>query len=290
VWSAVGVSLPGPSGQSRRFHILSRGGRSEPLKFSVVVPSLNQGQFLETCLKSILGQAGDFEIECIVMDGGSTDESVAILERLERSGQTPSRSLHWSSGPDGGQSDAINSGFSLATGDLLAYLNCDDRYITGALELVHEAFSRNPDAQWLTGYCRVVDTYGSEIQRGVTAYRNFWLRRYSFTAIRALNFIAQPATFWRRSAAERVGTFDESLSYTMDYDYWLRVSALGAPMLLREYLAEFRIHDQSKGATAYVKQFREDYQTFLRTSPGAALRLFHRLHNAAVVSAYRILK
>ncbi len=263
---------------------------AKALKFTIVVPSLNQGQFLDTCLTSILGQTGDFEVECIVADGGSRDDSVAVLERFERTAQTPTRTLTWTSGPDAGQSDAINKGLARAKGDVLAYLNCDDLYTSGTLQKVQGAFSEHRDASWLTGYCRVIDTNGREIQRGVTAYRNFWLRHYSSTTIRALNFIAQPATFWRRSAAEHAGRFDESLSYTMDYDYWLRISALGAPILLRDYLAEFRIHDQSKGATAYVKQFQEDYTTFLRTAPGPALRLFHRLHNTAVVAAYRILK
>ena len=260
------------------------------MKFSVVVPSLNQAPFIAEGVRSVLDQTGDFEVECIVIDGGSTDGSVDILRDIAASRLPAGRALHWVSEPDRGQADAINKGFRSATGEILAYLNCDDRYRPDTIQRVAEALRLAPQAAWLTSYCRVVDAEGNEIQRGVTAYRNFWLRRYSYTALRMLNFVAQPATFWRRSAAAQAGPFDETLSYTMDYDYWLRLGRISDPLVIREYLADFRIHGQSKSGTAYVKQFREDYATFLRSRPGLGLRAFHRLHNALVVTAYRVLK
>lgn len=261
------------------------------MKFSVIVPSLNQGRFVAEGVRSVLGQEpGEFDVECIVVDGGSTDGSVDVLHEIASSPMPARRTLRWTSEPDRGQADAINKGMARATGDVLAYLNCDDRYEAGTLHRVADAFQAAPDLPWLTGYCHIVNADGREIQRGVTAYRNFWLRRYSHTALRMLNFIAQPATFWRRSAAESVGAFDEALAYTMDYDYWLRLGRIGAPVVVREYLADFRLHGQSKSGTAFQKQFREDYGTFLRSNPGLPLRAFHRLHNALVVSAYRFLK
>lgn len=264
--------------------------RRNAVKFSVVVPSLNQAQFIAEGVHSIVGQEGHFELECVVVDGGSTDGTVEILRELAASAMPPRRSLLWTSERDRGQADAINKGMARATGEVLAYLNCDDRYAPDALQRVEYALASAPTAAWLTGYCRIVNARGHEMQKGVTLYRNVWLRHYSFTALRMLNFIAQPATFWRRSAAESVGTFDEALAYTMDYDYWLRLGRLGAPVVVREYLADFRLHGQSKSGTAFQKQFREDYGTFLRSSPGLPLRAFHRLHNALVVSAYRFLK
>jgi GT2 family glycosyltransferase len=105
-----------------------------------------------------------------------------------------------------------------------------------------------------------------------------------------LNFIAQPATFWRRSALVSSGLFDETLHYALDYDYWLRLSATSPPVIIDEELAEFRIHGASKGGSRFDRQFEEDYQTACRYTNNSWIRGFHRMHNAAIVLAYRFLK
>jgi len=260
------------------------------LKFSIVVPSLNQAQFLRDTLASIVNGQHGVELQCIVQDGGSTDESVAVLRSFEPIASAAGIELEWRSEKDNGQADAINRGLQRATGDVVAYLNSDDRYVPGALKRVAQAFTMNPEAAWVTGDCRIIDAAGNEIQRGVRAYRRFWLKRYSRNRLLMLNFIAQPATFWRRSALASLGLFDEKLHYTMDYDYWLRLSAASAPVILDEVLAEFRIHGASKGGSRFDRQFDEDYRTGCRYTGNRWIRGFHRLHNAAIVLAYRFLK
>jgi Glycosyltransferases involved in cell wall biogenesis len=258
------------------------------LKISVVVPSLNQARFLPQTLRSILKQTGtNFSVECIVIDGGSSDGSCEIIAAHAA---TPGVDLKWTSDPDDGQAGAINRGLRLATGDVLAYLNSDDCYVPGTLAKLAAAFEANSELLWVTGDCAIVDEEGVEIQRVVRAYRRWWLRRFSRTRLTMLNFIAQPATFWRREAMERAGLFDARLHYTMDYDYWLRLSALRAPHYIDQLLAQFRIHGGSKGGSRYKQQFQEDYVTACRYTDSAIIRAFHRLHNAAIVFAYGVLK
>lgn len=259
-------------------------------KVSIVVPSFNQARFLTTTLDSILSQRADFTLECIVMDGGSTDGSVDVIRAAAERAAASGVSFHWTSERDAGQADAIMRGMARATGDVLAYLNSDDLYLDGTLDAIVRAFDADPALAWVTGDCRLVDDHGREIQRGVRAYRRFWLRRYTRRRLLLLNFIAQPATFWRRSAMERIGTFDAELRYTMDYDYWLRLSTLGAPVVLERALAEFRIHGASKGGSRFREQFDEDYRVVCRYTGSKVLRALHRLHNALVVTAYRVLK
>lgn len=260
------------------------------VKFSVVVPSFNQVRFLRRALESLLIQRPDVDLECIVMDGGSEDGSVDEIRRFALAAAERGIGVHWQSGRDGGQAAALRSGMSRATGDVHAYLNSDDCYLPGALRRVRDAFESDPSAMWVTGDCRIVDSEGREIQRSVRAYKRYWARRYTRTRLHLLNFIAQPATFWRRDAADRVGEFDARLHYTMDYDYWLRLAGLGAPAYVDEAVAEFRIHGESKGGSSYREQFREDFATLMRYESRPVVRAVHRAHNAAIVAAYRWLK
>lgn len=260
------------------------------MKFSIVVPSLNQAQYLSDTLNSIINGQHGVDLQCIVQDGGSTDDSVAVLRSFEPIALANGIDLEWRSEKDNGQADAINRGLLRATGDIVAYLNSDDRYVPGALTRVAETFAVHPEATWATGDCRIIDAVGNEIQRGVRAYRRFWLERYSRSRLLMLNFIAQPATFWHRSALGRSGLFDEQLHYTLDYDYWLRLSATMAPITIDDALAEFRVHGASKGGSRFDRQFEEDYRTACRYTRSRWIRGFHRLHNAAVVLAYRFLK
>lgn len=257
------------------------------MRVSVIVPSFNQGRFLEKSLESIFLQKGSFELECIVMDGGSSDSSVEIIRRFERRAPEANISFQWRSEKDGGQAAALNEGLARSSGEIVAYLNSDDLYSPGAIAEAVACFEREPHRAWVTGLSRIIDAEGNEIQKGVSAYRNLWLRSYSYRRLCMLNFIVQPTTFWRRSSA---GTFDVSLRYTMDYDYWLRLGRVGAPALVPRETASFRIHDESKGGASYRAQFREDYETVCRYTGDRLIRAFHRLHNALVVTAYRFLK
>ena len=250
-------------------------------KISVITPSYNQAQFIEQTIQSVLSQ-GYPNLEYIVMDGGSTDGTLEILRKY-------ADHLYWVSEPDRGQSHAINKGFARASGDVLAFLNSDDLYEPGALLSVGSYFAAHPEVFWLTGWCRTIDAQGKEIRRLSTWYKMFWLLFRSYTVLLVLDYISQPATFWRREVIDKVGGFDESLHYAMDYDYSLRVGKYYKLSVLNHFIARFRVHAFSKaGATAHT-QFDADLNITYRHTNAVLLRLLHSWHNSLIVMIYRLL-
>jgi glycosyltransferase involved in cell wall biosynthesis len=226
------------------------------MKFSIITPSYNQGAFIERTIRSIHSQEGDFELEHLVMDGGSSDGTLAILRRHEDR-------LRWISGPDRGQSDAINKGVADTTGDLIAWLNSDDLYEPGALQAVAESYDAQP-FDWCFGNCRNIDEHDNEIRRAIARYKRYQARHYSFRHLIRRDFVSQPATFFSRAAYDRVGPIDLSLHYSMDYDYWLRLGRGSAPAFIDRTLASFRWHTQSKNGSLYRRAAWETFQTARR--------------------------
>jgi glycosyltransferase involved in cell wall biosynthesis len=251
---------------------------------SIITPSLNSARYLPEMMKSVLGQSGDFALEWIVVDGGSTDGTLAILESANDS------RLRWISEKDAGQTAAINKGLSLAKGEIVAWLNCDDRYMPGALDSVARAFAENPGVNWVVGRCEIIDSDGRPVRAQVTRYKNRKLDSFSFDALLALNMISQPAVFWRASFGREIGTLDESLFWTMDYDLWLRMARVCPPVIWRETLAQFRVHETSKSRGGHRPQFEEGYRVACRYATGAKGRLLHRLSVEKIVWGYRCLR
>ncbi len=257
---------------------------TERPKISIVTPSLNQVAFVERAVRSVLDQEGDFDLEHLVYDGGSTDGTLDVLRRFEGR-------LRLVVEPDTGQANAINKGLRAATGDVVGWLNSDDLLYPGALAAVAAAFRARPDAVWLHGGCEIVDEADRPIRRWVTAYKDFRCRRYSRRALLVENFVSQMTVFWRRSAMERIGWLDESMRLSFDYEYWLRLSGLGDPLYLPQRLAAFRWYTTSKSGSSFERQFREDREAFERHAPpGALLRWHKRLRTAQIVGAYRALR
>lgn len=253
-----------------------------PLRITVVTPSYNQAEFVGQTMRSVHEQDHP-DIEHIVMDGGSTDGSLEVLQEYANQATVVSE-------PDDGQTDAINKGLRRATGDIVCWLNSDDYFLPGALSTVAAYFQEHPDVMWVTGDCVIVDRDGSPIQQPVR-----WYKR----ALRALgprfflgftNAVAQPATFWRRELHDRLGLLDESLDYTMDYDWWLRLRDEGRPGTIGRPLAAFRIHDQSKSGSLYEQMFAEDYRTFSAHNRSRLLAAAHRAHNNLILAVYRRVK
>lgn len=224
------------------------------------MPSFNQVGYLETAIRSVLDQ-GYPNLELLVMDGGSTDGSVELLERYRDR-------LSFVSGRDGGQSAALNTGFSRVKGEVIGWLNSDDLYAPGALYAVGGHFSRNPDCEWLYGRCPIVDQNGKEIRRAITWYKERSLRKFSYRRLLFENFISQPAVFFRRRLLERVGLLDPNLHYAMDYDLWLRMSQVAPPHFLDLELACFRSSGDNKMSTGFDKSFREEYAVADKNSQG----------------------
>jgi glycosyltransferase involved in cell wall biosynthesis len=253
-------------------------------RISIVTPSLNQAAFLPRTLESVLSQRGDFELEYLVQDGGSTDGSAEILRRHEARVSVRIEK-------DAGQADAINRGLRRTTGEIIGWVNSDDLLLPGALARVADAFAANPGAAWLHGGCEIVDEHDRPIRRWITTYKDWRCRNYSRRALLVENFVSQMTVFWRRSAMEKIGLLDESLRYTFDYEYWLRLSALGDPLFVPERIAAFRWYTASKSGARFEEQFAEDYAVFRRHAPpGALLRLHKRLRTAQIVGAYRLLR
>lgn len=253
------------------------------MKISIVTPVLNQAEFLERTLQSVLNQSGDFTLEYLVMDGGSTDGTLDILRRYEGR-------LTWVSEPDAGQSDAINKGLRRASGDVLAWLNADDTYLPGALARVAAEWRAAPFA-WLFGNCRIVNTADAEIRRFITAYKVRQSRRYSYRRLLRRDFIPQPAVFFSRTAHEEVGALDRDLTYAMDYDYWLRLGRCWGPRYVNQFLAAFRWHPRSKTGAAYRAAAWETFQVARRHAiEGSRLDLcWHFVHYCALCVLYRFL-
>jgi len=206
--------------------------RDGPL-VSVVTPTLNQAQFIGATLRSVRAQTYP-RIEHIVVDGGSTDGTVATLERES---EAAAGRLQWQSGRDRGMYDAINKGLALAKGDLLAFLASDDVWMPWAVEAVVREFEAKPDLDLVFGDgIKVYTEDGAQRLRLFAPFDRVSLANYES--------LMQPAVFWRRQVTDRIGGFDANMRYVADLDYWLRAAADGARIAhLDEVVAIERIHD-----------------------------------------------
>jgi len=197
---------------------------------SVVTPSYQQGEFIERTLVSVSRQRG---VEHIVMDGGSTDGTLKILDRwCDR--------ITFSSGRDAGQTTAINAGLAQARGEILAYLNSDDVYYDGAIAHVVQAFSDHPEADVVYGDADIID--GDD-----RVLHSYPTEEWSLERLKLVCFLCQPAVFFRRRVFEQCGPFDARFDHCSDYEYWLRLAMCGMKFLhLPVKLAASRYHPRTK--------------------------------------------
>lgn len=251
-------------------------------KISIITPSYNQGKFIRQTIESVLSQNYP-NLEYIVMDGGSTDETISILKEYEGK-------IKWFSQKDKGQSDAINKGLKMATSDIVAWLNSDDYYMPGTLEKVGSYFAKHTEVQWVTGDYKIVDEQGKEIQSYVRIYKNI-LRALPFRpTLYIANYINQPSTFWRRKLLYEVGYINEQYHLCMDYDYWLRIYSKYPLSTLSGPLSAFRIHSTSKGKQLYAKQFEEEYDVAITNGSSRIQATLHAIHGKLINSIYSLIK
>jgi len=208
-----------------------------PPRISIVTPSFNHADYLEHTLKSVLDQNYP-NLEYIVQDGASTDETVSILERYQ------ARLACWRSEPDRGQSSALNLGFRRATGDILAYLNSDDLLLPGSLHHVAHYFSTHLEVDVIYGHRIIIDTDNSEVGRWV-------LPPHNDDVLAWVDFVPQETLFWRRAIWDKIGaSIDESFQFAMDWDLLLRFRDAGAGFVrLPRFLGAFLLHDLQKTKT-----------------------------------------
>jgi glycosyltransferase involved in cell wall biosynthesis len=221
---------------------------SQPL-VTVVTPSFNQGRFIRDTIESVLGQ--DYpHVEYLVIDGGSSDETVSILESY-------GDRVSWVSEPDRGQSDAINKGWRRARGEILAYLNSDDTYLPGAVTAAVAALQAHPEAAAVYGEGYHTDEAGQVIERYPT--EPFDMHRLAETC-----FICQPTVFLRYRAVQQVNYIDETHRYCMDYDLWIRLARVGSLYFLPRYQATTRLHAETKTLGQRAQMHAEILQTVYR--------------------------
>jgi glycosyltransferase involved in cell wall biosynthesis len=230
---------------------------------SIVTPSFNQARYLGRTIDSVLAQTYP-HIEYRVLDGGSTDGSLDVLRSY-------GDRVEWSSGPDRGQTDAINKGLGQSRGSIRAYLNSDDVLLPHAVERAVEHFLRHPECDVVYGRAR----YLSDDDRVLHPYITM---EYSFASLMERCCICQPATFWRTRIAERVGGFDESLDFAMDLDYWLRIDRAGGRIEhVPEELALTRVHPETKSKSARREVLAEVFAVCQRHGGHVHMHYFREL-------------
>lgn len=210
------------------------------MRITVVTPSYNQCQFLEETIESVLSQ-GIQDLEYIIMDGGSTDGSVEIIKKYAK------HLAYWQSQKDGGQTHAINAGFARATGDVLCWLNSDDRYMPGALALAEREFSADPRLQLLYGDYILSYPGDREVLKPKISFDfNICLHAYLM--------IPQASSFWTASLFRKIGGLNPEFQFAFDYDFFLRAGyeLRNQPASIKhvhQYLSKFRVHDASKSVS-----------------------------------------
>lgn len=258
---------------------------TRPPRITIVTPALNAEATIERTIRSVLDQ-GYGDLEHLVIDGGSTDGTLDIVERFDH--------VRVISEPDEGLSDALNKGLCRASGDLIGWLNADDLYLPGALDAVAAAFVADPDVAWITGHCRIIDGDDQEIRRPVTAYKTFLLRKYSFLSLLVQNFISAPATFVTPALIERIGLARLDQRYSMDYDLWLRAGRDRPPIVIDRELAAFRMAGNTLSLTGFERQFAE-HAAIARShaqarTPESAAASVNNFLSRLIVLIYRVMQ
>lgn len=244
------------------------------MRISIVVPSFNQGKFIRRTIDSILNQ-GYPDLELIVMDGGSTDETLSVLKSY-------GDQIIWQSAPDSGQTQAVNNGWKRATGQILGWVNSDDTLLPGALASVARCFQNQPDTRWLYGNCHYIDANDRIL--GDYPTHSFNLE----ALVRNVhNYIPQPAVFLRRDVLDQAGYLNEDLHYVMDLEYWLRLGLKSPAAYLDQEFACLRLHQDAKSVASFDKFSREltSVIEIFFTRPDLPENL-HRLKNISLTKAY----
>lgn len=208
------------------------------MKFSIITPSYAQGQYIRQNVESVLCQGWN-DLEHIVVDGGSRDETVDILHGYPH--------LKWVSEKDKGQADALNKGLRMATGDIVGWINSDDYYVGGTLKKVAEVFA-DPAVQWVIGDISLFEETSGEF----TAMKSPEVSWQSLQ--RNPDIVRQQGAFFRRDFLLQAGGWNTEFFMAMDFDLWTRLAKRSQPLMLGEQLAVFRIQKNQKSGLANLRR------------------------------------
>jgi glycosyltransferase involved in cell wall biosynthesis len=250
-------------------------------KISVITAVYNGEQYIRETVESILAQKGDFELEYIICDGQSIDRTLEILDEYKDSCKIISRK-------DESPQDAINYGMDLATGDIACWLNADDLFTPGALDMVVKGFNKYPERHWLYGKGYIMDSKGKQIRKPITFYKNLISFFYSWNILLCENFISQPSTFWRLDLWNEVKDLDCKYKAAWDYELWLNMAQKSRPIHLRKNLSGFRRHKTSISENNFEKQFNEEL-AIVRKHCNFIHYMIHAFNRWKITSIYKIL-
>ena len=244
---------------------------------SIVTPSFNQARFIEATIHSVLDQ--DYpEIEYIIVDGGSTDGSEALIRKYA------DRLSWWVSEPDRGQTDAINKGFARARGDVLAWINSDDTYQPGAVREAVDYLTSHTDAGLVYGNANYIDENGRVIGRFPAAQTDYARLRAGYV------HIPQQSAFFRASLWRQVGPLDPTFYFAMDYDLWVRLARLAPLHYHPRPWANFRLHSSGKSVISDDRCWPEMLRVHLREGGSRFSWLFFKAKIRPVLYGWMPLK
>ena len=252
-------------------------------KVSIVTPVFNNRRYVRQAIESVLSQKGDFEIEHIIKDGGSTDGTLEILD--EYAGQPAVKVI---AGQDRSLYHALRIGYEHATGDIGGFLCSDDFYAEGALARVLAGFEKYPNRDWLYGRCDIVDGASRPIRNLVTCYKNvagFWYNRWLLGCV---NYVNAPATFWRMRAWQALGGMTDKYKYAGDYAFWMELGLRTKGIALHERVASFRRAGESMSDRYYHDQFAEELE-IARKHTGPLAYAIHKLNVWGITGIYSLL-
>lgn len=241
-------------------------------RISIVTCSLNQSRFIEDAIRSVLAQ--DYPaLEYIIVDGGSTDGTLEIIQRYQR------HLAWWVSEEDKGQTDALVKGFRRSTGEVMGWLCSDDLLLPGTLKTVAEFFSREKDVAALFGDAVWIDDHDRIVgyKKEISFHRFIWLWSY--------NYLPQPSTFWRRGIYEQVGGLDRSYDLALDGDLWERFSRRGKIAHIPKVLSLMRRYPLQRNVLLRKQSDMEDNRYRLRALGRAAFPLEIPLRRLAARAA-----
>jgi glycosyltransferase involved in cell wall biosynthesis len=213
-------------------------------KISIITPSYNQGQYIEETILSVIGQNYP-NLEYIIIDGGSTDNSVEIIKKYEK------YLTYWVSEPDTGQSDAINKGFNIASGDILGWLNSDDLYLPGTLLFVVQNLNHQKEELLFGNAIHIVEQ--TPFASGSPSTE--WFHKLDISYI---DYITQPSSFWTKKAWEKAGNLRLNLHYALDWEWFIRAYRNGVQFIKKDkHLSVYRIHGEHKTSNGGEKRQQE---------------------------------
>ena len=211
-------------------------------KIGIISPSYNQAEFVGEMLESVVAQEYQ-NFEHVIVDGGINDGSLDIIRKYERN-------IHFLyTGPDQGQSDAINFGVKRTTADLISWLNTDDRFLPNCLSEIARAYVENDQPDIITANIYWIDSVGSRVRASrVPRQTQFWFKK-------GVWYATAPCIFFRKSLFENIGGLDISLRLSMDIDMWIKMMRLEPKIVhINRYLGEFRLHPGSKSLVSQTSK------------------------------------